>query len=125
MGKWGEGIGRAIAPITIRFWRSLDNPAWNYAAIAEEALAAALSVTVNPSRVRRKLVAKSVVPIKDSFLVDGLGAMPSEPIEDLYTFMDMSDIARFGEDFAGNQALSVAESKLARRPAGRGTRPGL
>ncbi|MBV5271368.1 MAG: hypothetical protein JZU55_17500, partial [Afipia sp.] len=96
MGNWGEGIGRAIAPITIKFWRSLDNPAWNYAAIADEVLGASLCVTVDPSRVRRKLVAKSVVPIKDRFLVDGLGAMPSEPIEDLYTYMDMSDIARFG-----------------------------
>ena len=103
MGKWGDGIGRAIAPITIRFWRSLDNPAWNHAAIAEEALGGALSVMVDPSRIRRKLVAKSVAPIKDRFLVDGLGAMPSELIEDLYTYMDMSDIARYGENLSSTR----------------------
>ena len=122
MGSWGEGIGRAIAPITIRFWRSLDNPAWNQAAIAEEVLGASLGVTIDPSRVRRKLVAKSVAPIKDRFLVDGLGAMPSEAIEDLYTFMDMSDIARFGDNLPATRLYQwLKASWLAGRPVeGRG-----
>lgn len=98
MGKLGEGIRRAIAPLSLKIWPALENPAWNLAAVAERELGALLQVTVDPRRVRRKLTAKAVAPLKDCFLVEGLGFLPSEPLKDLYTFMDMADIAQFGDD---------------------------
>jgi hypothetical protein len=99
MGKLGEGIRRAIAPLSLRFWPSLENPAWNLATVAERELGASLKVTVDPRRVRRKLTAKAVAPLKDCFLVEGLGRLPSDLLKDLYTYMDMADIAQFGDDF--------------------------
>nr|WP_298684724.1 hypothetical protein [uncultured Dongia sp.] len=122
MAIWGEGVGRVLAPVTIKFWTSLDNPAWNYGAAAERELGAALSVSVDPRRIRRKLVAKAVAPLKDRFLVDGLGALPSEPIEDLYTFTDMSDIARHGDNLPATRLYQwLKASWLAGRPVeGRG-----
>jgi hypothetical protein len=123
MAMWGEGVGRVLAPITIKFWASLDNPAWNYRTAAERVLGGALRVSVDPRRVRRKLVAKAVAPLKDRFLVDGLGAaLPSEPIEDLYTFMDMSDIARHGDNLPATRLYQwlMASWQAGRPVEGRG-----
>lgn len=122
MGKWGEGIGRALAPIAIRLWPGLGNPAWSYADAATAALGGALQVSVNPKRVLRKLAAPAVAPIKDRFLVPALGSLPSERIEDLYTYMDMADIARYGDDLPSTRLYKwLQASRSAGRPvAGRG-----
>lgn len=96
----GEGgIWRSLAPLSLKVWPSLSNPAWDQAAIAERLLGPSLRVHVDPLRIRRKLSAKAVAPIKDRFLIAELGNLPSERVEDLYTYMDMSDIARYGDDF--------------------------
>lgn len=122
MATWGEGIGQALAPITIKFWSRLGNPAWTYRTGAAAALGAALRVSVDPKRVLRKLTAQAVVPIKDRFLVPALGRLPSEPIESLYTYMDMADIARCGDDLPATRLYKwLQASKAAGRPvAGRG-----
>jgi hypothetical protein len=100
MGRWGEGIWRALAPVSLKVWPSLDNPAWDDSVIARKRLGGILRVTVDPKHVRRKLAASAVAPIKDRFLIAGLGELASEPIQDLYTYMDMADIARYGDDLA-------------------------
>ncbi|WP_374652963.1 hypothetical protein [Dongia sp.] len=89
---------RALALLSLKIWSSLDNPAWNLAAVAERELGTLLNVSVDPRRIRRKIAPKEVAPIKDRFLVDGLGVLASDPIQDLYTYMDMADIARHGDD---------------------------
>ncbi|MDY0874286.1 hypothetical protein [Dongia rigui] len=73
-------------------------------------------------KIRRKLSAKAVRPIKDRFLIDGLGTLPSDPINDLYTYMDMSDIARFGDEFTKTRLYQwLKASWVAGRPVeGRG-----
>lgn len=119
MGNWGEGIGRTLAPIAIKLWSGVENPAWRYADGAVPALGSALHVSVDPKRIRRKLAAEAVAPIKDSFLVPGLGLLPSEAIADLYTYMDMADIARFGDDL---QATRLYKWLQASRQAGRPVR---
>ncbi len=98
MALGGEGVWRALAPLSLKVWPSLSNPAWNLGAVAERQFGDALNVSVNPLRIRRKLASTAVADIKDRFLVDGLCDLPSERIEDLYTFMDMSDIAKYGDD---------------------------
>lgn len=122
MGNWGEGIGRLLAPVSIKLWPGIGNPAWSDARVAATVLGSALQVSVDPRRVRRKLVAEAVAPIKDRFLVRGLGDLPSEPIEALYTYMDLADIARFGDDLAATRLYKWLRASLdAGRPvAGRG-----
>jgi hypothetical protein len=113
---------RSLAPLSLRVWPSIDNPAWKWAEVADSALCDHVRVTVSPMRVKRKLAAKSVAPIKDRFLVDGLGRLPSDPIDSLYTYLDMSDIARFGEDFPKTRLYQwLKASWMAGRPVeGRG-----
>jgi hypothetical protein len=121
MGNWGDGIGRALAPVAIKLWPGFGNPAWTHASAAS-VLDTALNVSVDPKRVWRKLTAKDVGPIKDRFLVAGLGSLPSEPIADLYTYMDMVDIARFGDDLPATRLYKwLQASRQAGRPvSGRG-----
>jgi hypothetical protein len=122
MGKWGEGIRRQLAPLSLRVWPSIDNRAWELARVAERALGSELQVRVAPMRIKRKLAAKAVGPIKDRFLVTGLGELPSEPLSALYTFMDMSDIAQFGIDLQKTRLYQwLKASWVAGRPVeGRG-----
>lgn len=94
-----ERIWRRIAPLSLKLWPSLSNPAWDQAALAERLLGRSLRVNVDPKRICRKLSASAVAPIKGRFLIAGLGELPSDRVKDLYTYMDMSDIARYGEDF--------------------------
>lgn len=123
MSSLGEGIVRAVAPISVKIWPSLRNPVWRHAAAAELLLGQALLVSVDPKRVRRKLTAKAVLPFKNRFLVPDLGTLPSEPMQDLYTYMDMADIATHGENFAKTRLYQwLRASWLAGRPVtGRGT----
>lgn len=117
MSKLGEAIGRGLAPITIKIWPSLRNPAWNFALAADLALGQALIVSVNPKRVRRKLMATAVAPLKDRFLVAELGTLPSETIENLYTYMDMADIAAHGDNLPATRLYQwLKASWLAGRP---------
>jgi hypothetical protein len=122
MGKRGGGISRGLASLSLRIWPSIDNPAWESAKVAGDMLGAALHVQVAPMRVRRKLAPKAVGPIKDRFLISGLGDLPSDPIADLYTYMDMEDIGRFGEDFQKTRLYQwLKASWMAGRPVeGRG-----
>lgn len=114
---------RAVAPVSVKIWPSLQNPVWRNAKAAEAILGQALLVSVDPKRIQRKLTAKAVLPIKDRFLVTGLGKLPSETIQDLYTYMDMLDIAAHGENFAATRLYQwLRASWLAGRPVtGRGT----
>jgi hypothetical protein len=98
MGNWGEGVWRRLAPLSLKVSPSIDNAAWSFAEVAERNLGDVLNVRVAPSKIGRKLAAKAVAPIKDRFLIDGLGDLPSEPIRSLYTYLDMSDIAAFSGD---------------------------
>lgn len=122
MGNWGEGIRRGLAPISLRVWPSIENPAWQSAKASESALGDLPRVSVSPMRIKRKLSAKAVSPLKDRFIVTELGTLPSEPIESLYTYLDMSDIARFGEDFPKTRLYQwLKASWMAGRPVeGRG-----
>jgi hypothetical protein len=122
MGKWEEGIRRRLAPLSLRVWPSITNRAWELAEVAEGMLGAELHVHVAPMRIKRKLTARAVRSIKDRFLVTGLGERPSDPLNSLYTFMDMSDIAEFGADFPKTRLYQwLKASWLAGRPVeGRG-----
>lgn len=39
-------------------------------------------------------------PIKDRFMVTGLDALPVQPIDELYTYGDMADVAKHGENLS-------------------------
>ncbi|MBI2253835.1 MAG: hypothetical protein HYU58_04380 [Proteobacteria bacterium] len=111
-----------MASLSLRVWPSIDNKAWELAQVADKALGSALQVRVAPMKVRRKLAAEAVGPIKGRFLVTGLGELPAAPIDGLYTYMDMSDIARFGQDFPKTRLYQwLKASWVAGRPVeGRG-----
>lgn len=83
---------------SIRFWPSLGNPAWRRATVARAVLGSDLAVTVRPGRVSRKVDSAAMGPIKDRFLVTGLDALPAQPIDELYTYGDMADVAKHGEN---------------------------
>ncbi|WP_374383602.1 hypothetical protein [Dongia sp.] len=116
------GIWRSLAPLSLKVWPTLSNPAWDQAAVAERLLGDVLRVKIDPRRVSRKLSAKAVAPIKNRFLIEGLGDLPSDRVEDLYTYKDMSDIAHYGDDLARTRLYQwLKASWLAGRPVdGRG-----
>ena len=99
MGKLRERIRRELSPLSISIWPSINNSAWQFTEIAEAVLGPILQVLVSPLQIRRKLAAEAVASIKGRFLVTELGNLPSEAIKNLYTYADMADIARFGDDF--------------------------
>ncbi len=122
MGKFRERIRRGLSSFSIGIWPSINNSAWQLTEIAESALGPILQVVVSPMQIRRKLAAEAVASIKGRFLVTGLGNLPSQAIENLYTYADMADIARFGDDFQKTRLYQwLKASAAAGRPVeGRG-----
>ncbi|TDQ81469.1 hypothetical protein A8950_2537 [Dongia mobilis] len=87
----------------LKIWPSPANPAWGSAAAAAAVLGPALAVAVAPRAVLRKLNAAAMAPLKNRFLVDGLGDLPSKAICEHYTYLDMTDVARHGDDVAATR----------------------
>jgi hypothetical protein len=87
-----------MAPVSLRLWPGLGNPAWNSIGAAR-LFGDRLAVTVNPARVARKINPDSVARLRGAFLVSGLDTLPSTPVAALYTYRDMEDIARHGADW--------------------------
>jgi hypothetical protein len=85
---------------SIGLWPSLGNPAWRRADAANAMLGSSLAVAVRPSSVRRKLDPAAMAPLKGRFLVPDLGTLPAQPINELYTYGDMADVAEHGENLA-------------------------
>src|SRR3954463_13498419 len=85
---------RRMAPVSLRLWPDLRNPAWRQAGAAR-LFGDRLIVTVDPRRVSRKIAADAAAKLKRAFLVDGLAALPTTPVSALYTHRDMEDIARY------------------------------
>jgi len=93
-----EDFRRRMAPVSLRVWPSLGNPAWNSVG-ALRLFDDGLMVTVDPKRVDRKIAPDSAAKLKASFLVSGLDDFPTTPLSALYTHGDMTDIARYGADW--------------------------
>jgi hypothetical protein len=93
-----EDFRRRTAPVSLRLWPGLRNPAWNSAGAAR-LFGDRLKVTVDPRRVARKIDADSAAGVRGAFLVTGLDSLPSTPVSALYTYRDMEDIARYGADW--------------------------
>jgi hypothetical protein len=89
---------RRLAPVSLAVWPSLANPAWRSSG-AVRLFEDRLRVSVDPARVTRKLSARVLPAVRDSFLVDGLDRLPMDPVAGLYTYRDMEDIARHGADW--------------------------
>jgi hypothetical protein len=93
-----EDFRRRMAPVSLRVWPTLSNPAWSSVG-ALRLFSDRLMVTVDPRRVARKLVPDSAAQLKGRFLVQGVDALPTTPVTALYTHRDMEDIARYGADW--------------------------
>ena len=93
-----EDFRRRMAPVSLRLWPGLGNPAWNSIA-ATRLFGDRLKVTLNPLKVSRKIAADSAAGLRGSFLVKDLEKLPSQPVAALYTHRDMEDIARYGADW--------------------------
>lgn len=87
----------------LKLWPSPANPAWASAAAAANVLGPALAVAVAPRAVLRKLRASAMGPLKNRFMVEGLGDLPSVAICEHYTYRDMTDVARHGDDVAATR----------------------
>lgn len=122
MTKLSEAFRRRFAPLSLMISDSINNYAWEFAEIAEKALSSILLVNVSPMKIHRKLRASAISPIKDRFLVSGLDKLPSNPIQSLPTYIDMSDIAQFGDDLLNTRLYQwLKASAAAGRPVeGRG-----
>ncbi|MBL8711089.1 MAG: hypothetical protein JNL25_17980 [Rhodospirillaceae bacterium] len=90
-------------PAALRLWPGLGNPVWKDRRAAALALGPALAVRVAPQRVRRKLDPRAAATIKEGFLIQGLDQMPKQDVRDLYTYFDMLDVARHGENMAATR----------------------
>jgi hypothetical protein len=93
-----EVIRRRLAPVSLRIWPGLNNPAWRSRGAAR-VVGERLRVSVDPMRVTRKLSGGRVADVRDLFLVDGLDTLPMDPVTSLYTYRDMEDIARHRSDW--------------------------
>ena len=110
-----EDFRRRMAPVSLRVWPSLSNPAWSSAG-ALRLFGDRLMVTVDPRRVARKIAPESAAKLKGRFLVTGLDALPTTPVAALYTHRDMEDIARYGADW---RSTRLGQWLLASLAAGR------
>jgi hypothetical protein len=93
-----EDLRRRAAPVSLRLWPGLGNPAWNSAA-ARQVFGGRLKVDVGLHRILRKIDAEAAWGLRGAFLVSGLDALPTTPVSALYTYRDMEDIARYGADW--------------------------
>jgi len=115
MGDLMEDLRRRVAPVSLRLWPGLGNPAWNSIGAAR-LFGDRLKIAVDPLRVTRKIDGESAPVLRDKFLVDGLDALPATPVSGLYTHRDMEDIARYGADW---RATRLGQWLLACLAAGR------
>ena len=93
-----EDLRRRMAPVSLRIWPSLANPAWKSAGAAK-LFGDRLKVVLDPRRVTAKIETEAAAGLKRVFLVDGLDRLPTAAVSALYTYRDMEDIARFGADW--------------------------
>jgi hypothetical protein len=91
-------LRRRMAPVSLRLWPGLGNPAWTSFGAAR-LFGEHLKVAVDPLRVARKIDANAAADLRGQFVVTGLDARPSTPVSALYTYRDMEDIARHGADW--------------------------
>jgi hypothetical protein len=106
---------RRLAPAALKLWPTLSNPAWSWAAAAER-FGDRLVVTIPPRKVLYKIESAAASRLKRDFLVEGLDRLPKVAIRELYTYADMADIARYGEDW---RATRLGQWLLAGIAAGR------
>ena len=93
-----EDLRRRLAPVSLRLWPGLGNPAWNSSG-ARRLFGTRLGIALDPRRVAAKLGTEAAARVRGAFLVSGLDALPTTPISALYTYRDMEDIARHGADW--------------------------
>jgi len=93
-----EVIRRRTAPVSLRLWPGLGNPAWNSNG-ALGLFGERLKIEIDPGRVLRKIDSTATGRMRGLFLVSGLDALPTTPVAALYTYRDMEDIARHGADW--------------------------
>lgn len=98
MSDFFEDVRRRLAPVSLRLWPGLGNPAWHSSGV-QRLFGRRLSVALDPRRIARKLDTEAAGGLRGAFLVSGLDALPSTPISALYTYRDMEDIARYGADW--------------------------
>lgn len=98
MADLSESIRRRLAPVSLGIWPSLSNPAWRSAGAAR-LFGDRLRVSVNPARVTSKMKSDVRWALRNSFLVERLDLLPTDPVTGLYTYRDMEDIARHGADW--------------------------
>jgi len=110
-----EDIRRRMAPVSLRLWPGLGNPAWNSVG-ARRLFGDRLKIAVDPRRVARKIDSDSAAGLRGAFLVTGLDGLPATPVSALYTYRDMEDIARHGADW---RATRLGKWLLACLAAGR------
>ena len=87
-----------MAPVSLRLWPGLGNPAWNRAG-ARHLFGGRLQIAIDPGRVLRKVTSEAAGCLRGAFLVSGLDALPTAPVSALYTYSDMVDIARYGAEW--------------------------
>lgn len=115
MGDLLEDLRRRLAPVSLRLWPGLGNPAWNSAG-ARHVFGERLQIELDPGRVLRKVTSDAAGRLRGAFLVSGLDALPTTPVSALYTFRDMEDIARYGADW---RSTRIGQWLLASLAAGR------
>jgi hypothetical protein len=115
MGDLIEDLRRRAAPVSLRLWPGLGNPAWNSIGAAR-LFGDKLKIAIDPARVTRKVDGESAPELRGRFLVDGLDTRPATPVSALYTHRDMEDIARYGADW---RATRLGQWLLACLAAGR------
>jgi len=93
-----EDFRRRTAPVSLRLWPGLGNPAWKSFG-ATRLFGDRLKIVLDPKRVSRKLEGGAAAGLLGHFMVDGLDALPTSPVSALYTHRDMEDIARHGADW--------------------------
>src|SRR5690242_18054700 len=98
MGDLLEDLRRRMAPVSLRLWPGLGNPAWNSAG-ARHLFGGRLQIAIDPSRVLRKVTSEAAGFLRGAFLVPDLDALPTTPVSALYTYRDMEDIARYGAEW--------------------------
>ncbi len=113
----GYSIFGAIEPVPnltlLRLWP----------AALRRALDRDLRLRVAPQRVKRKLAPAIMRDLRGRFLVADLGRLPSDAIAAHYTYADMTEIARHGEDHGATRLYRWFRASLeAGRPVlSRGT----
>src|SRR5690349_6098701 len=115
MGELIEDLRRRTAPVSLRLWPGLGNPAWKSIGAAR-LFGSRLKIAVDPGRLARKVDSEAAGSLRGLFLVEGLDALPATPVSALYTYRDMEDIARYGADW---RATRLGQWLLACLAAGR------